>query len=820
MDRDIYFSMNPAQPWSFYPLGLPAFAIVAALLILVTIWTYRGNAVASRKRVTLILTLRLIALVLALLTALRPTVGVEEDPKLPSTLLIGIDMSETMTVPDEFNGQRRIDAVRKTLEDAQPTLDQLRDEQNVNIIMYGFGPDDFTDATHRYDPDAEPRYDRSDYGTYLQRTFEHWQSERFVRANLIIGDGRDNGVSVRPETAAQKFRLAGLPVHSFAVGDPNTGSDTKDLALKTVAVTSGNPDGSVFIKTEFTMKVIIDAFGFVDAKVPVVVQFDEGDGYKDQLTEEVTLKQETGNVVELKLKAPDTPSEIKVRIQVPPESVRGDVAPTNNVIETFLRVSKEGMRILLVGRLNFEHTMLRRVLEADKRIALNEVIRQTDEPANSNVREQFNFEEQAYDAIILGNVSAQQLRTIDPRLPEKIAEQVTKKGVGLLMIGGHATFRGTPGYPDATGWLGEDAILKILPVELAASPPVPSDFYDTRDPKQYQYLPTAEHAKHYLNQIGTTPTQSLELWAKLNEFENGTRLTGVSQLGRARATATVYAVASDARRNEAVPTLPGQDRLMAPMLVGHEQGANDGRVVVMAARDTYLWQKLGLPENRDGIEAHARFWQHLARWLAHQEEDSAAAYAKPELKRLPVGGKQTIHVGLRTPTGADAENPSFEVRVVAPGEDAANAQPLSVVPDAEGGFKLPYDPSLPGEYTVEVKATGSATIEGETKPIEGEASARFLAYPEVSDEMIRVAADHDLLRRVASAGGGKFYRLEDLPKFLEELQSQPVEVLKPKPNYYPDWRRDKSQGFLPIWLVLFVVTLATEWGLRRFWGLV
>ena len=82
------------------------------------------------------------------------------------------------------------------------------------------------------------------------------------------------------------------------------------------------------------------------------------------------------------------------------------------------------------------------------------------------------------------------------------------------------------------------------------------------------------------------------------------------------------------------------------------------------------------------------------------------------------------------------------------------------------------------------------------------------------------AAKPDVLQRIAAAGGGQFYRLEDLPRFLNELKSQPLEVAKPKPRYYPDWRRDSSRGFLPGWLVVFVALLGAEWGLRRYWGMV
>jgi hypothetical protein len=94
-----------------------------------------------------------------------------------------------------------------------------------------------------------------------------------------------------------------------------------------------------------------------------------------------------------------------------------------------------------------------------------------------------------------------------------------------------------------------------------------------------------------------------------------------------------------------------------------------------------------------------------------------------------------------------------------------------------------------------------------------------LAYPDVSDEMLRVAAEHHFLERLAQAAGGRGYTLEDLPGFLKELTGQSLDIVKPKPRFVPDWRRNHSKGFLPGWLVLFVALLAAEWGLRRMWGM-
>ena len=815
-DTDLFFRLDPTAPWSASPLGWPAFVLVAITLGMLTVWTYKGHPRANRRRIGLVLALRIVALIVALLTALRPSVGFQENPKIPSVLLFGIDLSESMTVPDELNNQPRINAVRKTLEKCEPILEELRTNQNVTVVMYGFGDSAFNDRAYLYDPTAPAKFQQSDYAVYLRKTFERWQSEQYVRGHILIGDGTDNGPS-KPEPEATRWRQAGRQLHTFAVGLPTTDSGTKDVALTSVNVTTGNPDGSVFIKTDFTLKVLINAFGFVGATVPLKVQIDDGSGYKDVTTETATLTKDTDNEAELKLKAPDRPGEIKVRIEVPLSAVPGDVAPSNNVIETYLTVTKEGMRVLLINRLTVEQAAIRRALAADPRISLFSVIRQTDEPTRPEEREGLDFESNAYDVIILGNVTSKQLTSIDPALPRKIADQVLNKGVGLLMTGGHATFLGTPGFPDATGWRGTKDITDILPIDLDKSPPVPDTVFSS-DRARYQFLPTEQQKGHYLNRIGDTPKESLDFWAKLNDVGSRTRFTGLNKMGTAKGAATVFAVASDSTNNEPLPAKFQDESRLAPLLVGHQIGAGSrGRVLVFAAQDTYIWKSLGQPKTNDGIQLHARFWRQMVRWCAHQEEDDGKVFAKPELPRLPVGGRETIRIGVRQPGGAAALEPKFVVKVLAPGENEATAPTRQYFPDADGNFKVPYEPAVPGEHTVKVVGSGKDSKGGE---VTGEVSARFFAYPTASDELLVKAAKPDVLQRIAAAGGGQFYRLEDLPRFLTELKSQPLDVAKPKPRYYPDWRRDSSRGFLPGWLVVFVVLLGTEWGLRRYWGMV
>src|SRR5690242_20535702 len=72
---DTSFTIDPAWPWSEPGFGLPALGGVALLLVLLTVWTYLGVRGASVSRVLVILALRLVALAIAVLLVLRPSLA-------------------------------------------------------------------------------------------------------------------------------------------------------------------------------------------------------------------------------------------------------------------------------------------------------------------------------------------------------------------------------------------------------------------------------------------------------------------------------------------------------------------------------------------------------------------------------------------------------------------------------------------------------------------------------------------------------------------------------------------------------------------------
>ena len=229
---------------------------------------------------------------------------------------------------------------------------------------------------------------------------------------------------------------------------------------------------------------------------------------------------------------------------------------------------------------------------------------------------------------------------------------------------------------------------------------------------------------------------------------------------------------------------------------------------------------------------HERFWRQCVLYLAHQDEEEGQAYARPQYRQLKVAAEQSIRVGVKRPDGTDDPTAPLAVRVLplAPGqqepkpEDERKAAAQTVLADKDGR-KVLFRPPAPGEYFVSVtsparKSDGSPekNPDGSDKVHRG--TAKFIAVPDISDEMLRVNADPQFLERLSVPNGGKALRLEELPGFLKELRAEAPVDLGKKPKYYPDWHRNRTRGFLPLWLVVFAVVLGAEWGLRRLWGLV
>jgi uncharacterized membrane protein len=774
VERSYQLVVDPAWPFNHSIWGLPTFALTAALIVALTVWTYIGTGVA-RRRLLIVLGLRLAALLVAFLAILRPSVAVSIEEKVPSVLLIACDDSESMNIEDEAGSRSRWEVLQRTLQRAEPALERLKAEQNVTVLLYRF-----SEGVADYDPAGKAQGKRTDFAKMLSVLYDRHKAEQAVRGLIVLSDGADNGREPPLEKASAWRGLA--PIHTFVFGQTTTGASMRDIAL-----TSINPEPTtVPIKGKIIVRATIDAQGFENSRdVPLRLFFDD----KEVAVQAITLPKSSGNDVQITADAPPTPGEIRVTLKVDPKL--GETTKSNNQISSYITVTKEGLSVLVVDRLRLELKYLRQALAGEPRIRLYEAIVQTDE-APPGVSDRYGLDKQFYDVIILGDVSARRLEAGAPSVQQKISELVKSKGVGLMMMGGVDSFGGSPDVPDSGDWAGTP-IAGLLPVELVRQ----------QIDEPIAMMPTKAGLDHFIMRLDPNPKESEALWAKLNRIEPGrpkTLLNGMNQLGRVKPGATVLAVRDGARvRDEGMP-----------ILVGHEVGA--GRVLAFAADSTYNWLGYEL-KSGEGAKLHARFWRNVVLWLARQEQTEGNVYVKPEIRRLNAGARQTFEVGMKGKTGLPILDARFSLLVTDP---QGNQSTVEVARDRERFVGRFLKTDLAGEYRVEVRGTGKDT-DGST--IDATASARFMVYEDEA-ELLRQAANPEFLAQLAARTGGKALLAQDLPEFLAKLEANTQLANKFRPQYYPDWRRTTLSPFLPLLLICFVALIGTEWGLRRWWGMV
>ena len=746
---------DPLWPWSVPGFGLLALGLTALVLVALTIWTYLGVRNASFNRVLIILGLPC----WLCWQPWSPCCGrpsQKDELHVPSLLIIAVDDSESMTIQDEPDSQTRWAYQIATLKKCQPIVARLRDEHNVNVLVYRF-----SQGVRDFNPETPPDGKRTDLGGMLQTLFEKHRQEKYFRGLIVLSDGADNGTRFSPLTLASQWRGSAMPDQHCRLrqGNNQRTAERHRLHRHQSRTVAGAGQGRAGHQGDGGCP------GFEHAKVRVQVLFDD----QPVTAQDATLEKTIGNDIQIKTTAPSKPGEIKVTLKIDPQP--GETSTANNEITTYLTVIKEGISVLLVDKERFpEPQMIADALRTEPRIRFYTLWLRGQKPVNAEQEDLFAFEKQHYDVIILGDVTAKAMRDADPQALKIIERLVFEKGTGLLMMGGYDSF--------GPSWLGTE-IETLLPVKL--------------DPAANQVeglvkmLPTETGLEHFVLRLGKTREESRDIW-------NGLRnLNRRNNLGEAKAGTQVLARAGDPKSGEAI-------------LVSQPYG--QGRTMAFACDTTYRWVR-----NPEGQMTHKRFWVNLALWLAKQEETEGNVWIIPDTRRLASGNKLGFTLGMKGKNGNEIKDAKLTAKVVNP-QNGETPVPTSREENKERGVY--WNTDLPGEYRVVVTGEGK---DADGTKLTGEATARFVVYQDDA-ELVRRAANHDLLKQLADKGGGKFLQPEELSGFLEELKNQPLLQSKPKVAAWPDWKSNQLNGFMPLFLLLFVGLLTGEWFLRRRWGLV
>jgi uncharacterized membrane protein len=741
------FAFAVSRPVALWLLVLAA----AAVGVLAT---YRGMAADRPLRDRLILvTLRVGAVVVLLFCLLRPALILKAAVPQQNFLGILLDDSRSMTIADR-DGQPRSAFVEEQFGGENgPLLDAL----SKRFVLRFFR---FSTATDRLANPGELAYGgtASRLGPALERARDELAG--LPLAGLVmVTDGADTSdASIDEPLASLKARS--IPVFPVGVGLERF---ARDIQISRVETPRSTLKG-----TSLSVDVVIAQTGFGGATVPLQVE----DNGRRVSSQQVRLPDNgEAATVRVTFTAADAGARL-FRFRVPPQE--DEQVEQNNTRDALIEVNDRREKILyMAGEPRHEVAFFRRAIDGDnnlqvvilQRTAEDKYLRldvgSPDELADGFPRTREELF--AYRAIILSSVEA---ASFSPEQLRMLAEFVSKRGGGLLMVGGRRSFA-------EGGWAGTP-VAEVLPVAFESGPRGGSapEFFS-----QLTVRPTREGTTFPVTQLAAAEKDSAARWNDMPA------LSTVNDVQQVKPGATVLLTGADDRRQEQV------------VLAFQRYGR--GKALAFPVQDTWAWKMDATVPVED--TTHATFWRRLVRWLVDGVPDPVAITTA--LDRVEPGEPMRLRAEVVDPAFVDVNDAHVVAQVTSPSGKTMDV-PMQWTVTRDGEYAGSFVPEEPGMYAVRATAARGDQPLG-SSVMHARASAGDSEY---FDATMRSS----LLQRVAEETGGRFYRSTDVSSLAEAIKysGRGVTVVE-----------ERDLWDMPAILILLLALIGAEWAFRRKRGL-
>jgi Putative glutamine amidotransferase/von Willebrand factor type A domain len=697
-------SVNPIGRWPFL------FGAVLAVTAL-TLWAYsrRLRAGGGRWRY-FALTLRLLALLLCLFAALRPTAHFKEKKKQNASIVVLVDTSSSMLIGDEVRGQSRWALGMKAVEQAKDFGKTLGPE--LDLTMYGFDSKLSEPKTSESLEKTKPSGRETDLGPAILEAQKRQEgtSRRLARLVIVSDFASNNGSD--PLEAARRLKGQGVPVVTVGLGTENAGAGHRDIQLRDIIT-----GATGFVKNHHEVRASMKARGFANQTLTVELYVE---GQSDAVAKTQVKVPDGADVIPITgiRFIPQTPGEKKITLKVAPQE--GELVVTNNEISTVVTVLSGGLNVLFLQGANFtwDYRFLMRAIERSPDIQVEGmVIRRPAQGEKSEV-DDAEFTPGRYNVYIFSDLPADYLSVRQ----HKLLVDAVKKGAGFMMLGGRSSF-------GAGGWAGTP-IEDILPAAIH-----PGDG-ELEPPGGVKFVPSMQGFDSYVLQVGANRKETERIWAAMPP------ILGSNRFGERKGLAQVLATSP----------APDAEPLMLSLDIG-------GRVIAYGG-DTWVWARV----SEEGRLAHRKLWRQIIFWLSHKENDSEnRVKLNLERRRIAVGEKLEFSVTARDSKGATIPNVKYETRVEREGPEPV-AEPVEVYDqgeEARGSIYAAEKLGQPGDYSVTTIARRDGQEIGRDK-------ARFLVYQD-DRELDNPSADLKLAREIAELTGGEAVTPERLGGYLKAI---------------------------------------------------
>jgi uncharacterized membrane protein len=574
---------------------------------------------------------------------------------------------------------------------------------------------------------------------------------------VLVTDGADNGS--RPLTEALvPLQAAGVPVFTVGLGEETL---EPDIELGRVELPRAILEGSTLL-----VDVVVTQSGFGRRTVPLLVEDEE----RILAEEEVSLGPDGEPVVARVRFQLDRAGAHRVRFSIPIQD--GERVERNNARDVQIEVRGSREKILYFeGEPRFEVKFMRRAVHEDENLQL--VVLQRTAESKFLRLDVDGAEELAagfprtreelyrYRALVLGSVEAS-FFTHDQL--QMIADFVSERGGGLLMIGGRAAFA-------EGGWAGTP-VDEVLPVVLSDASPDPSFLAEVR------VAPTPAGVVHASLQLGKTNEETLEAWESLPP------VTVVNAVTEVRPGATTLLAGEG-------EGLPGQQVVLAHQRYGR------GKALAFTAQDSWIWQMHADVPPDD--MSHETFWQQLLRWLVDDVPEAVTAALDRERVERFEAVRLVATVG--DSTYIEVNDAEVVARVTSP-TGVVTELPMEWTVERDGEYAVDILPAEGGEHEVEI----SATRDGQTLG----ADLTYLHVAPSDEEYFGAGRRTQLLTRIAHETGGQSYTPETVTTLPEDITVSGAGVTLVE---------ERDLWDMPVLFLLMLLLMGGEWGYRRVRGL-
>jgi uncharacterized membrane protein len=451
------------------------------------------------------------------------------------------------------------------------------------------------------------------------------------------------------------------------------------------------------------------------------------------------------------------------------EPMPGEENTSNNQITRLVNVTSAKPRILYFeGEPRWEYKFIHRGIEEDRSLDLTSMVRTTQNKIYrqglhdpNELQDGFPSKPEelfVFDGLIIGSV---EVGYFTPQQQALIREFVDRRGAGLLFLGGRAAL--------ADGGWTRSALADLLPVRL---PDAKDTFH--REPAMAELTPQGSDSM--ICRLEEDPARNAERWKKMPV------LADYQQVGEPKPAAlTLLEMSAGGRRR-------------LPLLVLQRYGR--GRTAVFATSGSWRWQMMQPLADK----THEMFWQQLLRWLVADTPGRVMASTPHPIlfdeSRVP------LRVEVRDTSYRPVSNATAEAHIVGPG-GSADSVALAPPPFEEGVYTADWSADRPGSYMAEIVVRqGNQEL--------GRDVVAFRREDGVA-ENFRATQNRELLEKLADETGGRYYPSSRASRLAEDISYSEAGLTT---------RETKDLWDMPVVFLAALLLHASEWLLRRKWGVV